>query len=143
MYTLLFLKFLIDINKQYELKNEDSDIVVLTGGVGRIKTGIELISVMKNSKLLISGVGSGVRLSDIIDDSEKFVHKIDLGYSASINILNSLEAKKWVQKHEIKGRNCLKRFLIDRSIFVKFVFGWFLMIFRLFLRFLVRNRCRI
>ena len=102
IYTLLFLKFLIDINKQYELKNEDSDIVVLTGGIGRIKTGIELIGVMKNSRLLISGVGSGVRLSDIIDNSEKFVHKIDLGYSASSTIGNALEAKKWVQKHDIK-----------------------------------------
>ena len=71
IYTLLFLKFLIDINKQYEFKNEDSNIVVITGGIGRIKTGIELISVMKNSRLLISGVGSGVRLSDIIDNSEK------------------------------------------------------------------------
>ena len=51
IYTLLFLKFLIDINKQYEFKNEDSNIVVITGGIGRIKTGIELISVMKNSRL--------------------------------------------------------------------------------------------
>ena len=80
IYTLLFLKFLIDINKQYEFKNEDSNIVVITGGIGRIKTGIELISVMKNSRLLISGVGSGVRLSDIIDNSEKFVHQqLDFG----------------------------------------------------------------
>ena len=102
IYTLLFLKFLIDINKQYEFKNEDSNIVVITGGIGRIKTGIELISVMKNSRLLISGVGSGVRLSDIIDNPEKFVHQIDLGYSASSTIGNALEAKKWVQKHDIK-----------------------------------------
>ena len=89
IYTLLFLKFLIDINKQYEFKNEDSNIVVITGGIGRIKTGIELISVMKNSRLLISGVGSGVRLSDIIDNPEKFVHQIDLGYSASSTIGNA------------------------------------------------------
>ena len=102
MYALFSLKFLIEINTQYELKNEDADIVVLTGGFGRIKTGIELMSVMKNSRLLISGVGSGVRLSDIIDNSDEFIHKIDLGYNANSTIGNALEAKKWVQKHEIK-----------------------------------------
>ena len=66
VYLYSFLKYLSNINDQLSLKNNMSNIVVITGGVGRIKAGIDLLSNSDNTRLLISGVGKGVTRADLL-----------------------------------------------------------------------------
>ena len=100
VYFYSFLKYLSNINDQLLPKSNMSNIVVITGGIGRIKTGIDLLSNSDNTRLLISGVGTGVTRADLLSANFSLYSKrVDLGYFADSTLGNALEAKDWVKRN--------------------------------------------
>ena len=91
----------------------DHGIVVATGHDGRVSAGVDLLIKGNASRLLISGVGDGVRKSDIksIVEAEITVDEtrlddvlnccIDLGPRATDTEGNALEAYDWAKTHNI------------------------------------------
>lgn len=83
-------------------------IVVVTGGSGRVAAGLALLQTDRAPKLFISGVGKGVRLSDVlreaglasdvgaIDES-----RISLGHEATNTLENGAEISEWVKEHGV------------------------------------------
>ena len=100
VYFYSFLKYLSNINDQLLPKSNMSNIVVITGGIGRIKTGIDLLSNSDNTRLLISGVGTGVTRADLLSANFSLYSKrVDLGYFADSTLGNALETKDWVKRN--------------------------------------------
>lgn len=88
-------------------------IVVLTGGKGRVQEGIRLLSRQQAEKMLISGVGSGVNLEDLLSlqpanaDEKQAAREqsgsISLGRSADSTSTNAQETKEWMEKQRFKS----------------------------------------
>ena len=77
-------------------------IVVLTGGSGRLETGLNLLSNGIGRKLFVSGVYHGVEVSQLLQQSQKFPEKleccIDLGYAAANTYGNAKETAAWMRQ---------------------------------------------
>ena len=101
-YVYSFIKFVNNIEDQKLSRDYSSDIVVITGGSGRIKTGAKLLSNSVNSRLLISGVGMGVKRSEILSGFGLDTQRVDLGYIANSTRGNAIETKNWVKKNGFK-----------------------------------------
>jgi uncharacterized SAM-binding protein YcdF (DUF218 family) len=86
-------------------------IVVLTGGEGRVVEGLRLLTEMKGSAMLISGVHPEATKDSIINaqdiDNEKQQHLlkccVDLGYAAGSTVGNADEAAKWSGDRKLKS----------------------------------------
>ena len=82
-------------------------IVVLTGGRGRLKTGLDLLNKRAGKKLFISGVGKGVNISTLIelsDTSSDYVNCcIILGYDATNTQENAYETANWITAQGYKS----------------------------------------
>jgi uncharacterized SAM-binding protein YcdF (DUF218 family) len=84
-------------------------IVVLTGGSGRVGSGIALLQKGLAKKLLISGVGQDMAMKDLellqnARDKKalhELQHLITLGYSAFNTASNAEEARDWVIANNI------------------------------------------
>ena len=101
-YLYSFLKFVNNIEDKKLSRDYSYDIVVITGGSGRIKTGAKLLSNSVNSRLLISGVGMGVKRSEILSRFGLDTKRVDLGYNANSTRGNAIETKNWVKKNGFK-----------------------------------------
>lgn len=82
-------------------------IVVVTGGAGRIRTGLELLASGKVQNLMISGVDKKVGLSEIYSmwdgDSHAVECCVTLGHEASNTKENAAETLQWVRDNEFKS----------------------------------------
>jgi uncharacterized SAM-binding protein YcdF (DUF218 family) len=81
-------------------------IVVLTGGEGRIETGLKLLAANKAPVMLISGVHRNVTVSDLIHlyhQDTNLAPKIELGYAAQDTSGNADETAAWVEKHHVQS----------------------------------------
>lgn len=102
--------FVNSIPKEVTEPNKDTDgIVILTGGSERIGEGIRLLKENKAKRLLVSGVGRGVLLSNILklsgdesDNIDQIKDKIDLGYEAVNTEGNAIEASRWIKENNFK-----------------------------------------
>lgn len=78
-------------------------IVVLTGGADRIETGLRLLAASRARRLLVSGVGAGVELSDLARragmDPATLADRVTLGRSATSTRTNATETAEWVARH--------------------------------------------
>lgn len=81
-------------------------IVILTGGNGRINSGIELLHQRMAKKLFITGVGSNASLEEILilsgplpDDIPTLLAHIELGYQATDTDTNANETAQWIASH--------------------------------------------
>lgn len=77
-------------------------IAVLTGGRYRIKKGLDLLEQGVGSRMLISGVQTGVRLDEIAAIENVNLYDdmpIDLGYKARTTVGNAKEIKEWADKN--------------------------------------------
>lgn len=80
-------------------------IVVLTGGAMRVETGLELLARGKARTLFISGVGKGVKVSELLREAHKTTpklprlqtDKIVLGYEASDTRGNAEETARFME----------------------------------------------
>jgi len=77
-------------------------IVVLTGGVARVRIGIELLSQTRARKLFISGVYRGVDVQELLRTQRQAPEALEccivLGYSAESTMGNAAETKAWMEK---------------------------------------------
>jgi len=78
-------------------------IVVVTGGQGRVATGIALLDSARAPQLFISGVGRGVTVRDVVREAggiqnEELMHCcITLGYQATNTYENAEEVASWLK----------------------------------------------
>ena len=101
LYLLSFLNFISDINYSNKLFNNIEAIVILTGSKGRLGAGLEYMENNQNIKMLITGVGSGVRYSDLTIDNSFNKDNITLGFKAKNTFQNSIETLEWVNRNKI------------------------------------------
>ena len=69
LYLLSFLNFISDIKYSKESFNSLTAVVVLTGSQGRLGAGLEYMENNPDIRMLITGVGSGVKYSDLLIDN--------------------------------------------------------------------------
>ena len=98
------LNFLQKIPERITNKNPTSDaIVVLTGGSGRLKTGLQLLTRKKAKKLFISGVYRGNDVQRLLQVQKhspaEVLCCINLGYAATSTAGNARETADWIKKH--------------------------------------------
>jgi len=96
-------------------------VVVLTGGAGRIDRGVELLARNKAREMLISGVGTDVRLQDLISDSDLSPQILQccvtLGRAARDTRENAIEAAGWAASRNISSiRLVTSDFHMPRSL---------------------------
>ena len=100
-------------------KTDQRGIVVATGLDGRVAEGFRLMAEGHGERLLISGVGEGVRKADIrriVQNSDEVKSGdwvgeldqlleccVDLGFEARDTIGNAVEAKKWAKTYQTKA----------------------------------------
>ena len=101
LYFMSFINFLFNVDKNFTVKNNINNIVVLTGNVGRLAVGLDLMDNNINSRMLITGVAKGVKYSDIIKNRDSKKDRIDLGYNAQSTLGNALETALWIKERNI------------------------------------------
>ncbi|MBL9029471.1 MAG: YdcF family protein [Caedimonas sp.] len=97
-------------------------IVVLTGGVDRIDTALDLMRHHRAQKLLISGVNPQTTLKDILA-TVSVAHQnlkpsdIDLDYRSDNTFENAQQAARWIREHHFRSvRLVTAHYHIRRSL---------------------------
>ncbi len=82
-------------------------IVVLTGGADRIVTGVRLLQQARGRVLLISGVGHGAELADLLAgtgiDPAPLADRVTLGRNATTTTGNADETADWVRAQSLRS----------------------------------------
>lgn len=83
-------------------------IVVLTGGAGRIEAGLHLLAAGKAPRLLISGVGGGTDLAEVlrrvaVDPALLETHIVTLGRAATDTVGNAAETAAWARQYALRS----------------------------------------
>lgn len=77
-------------------------VVVLTGGSGRLKTGLDLLTAGVADKLFVSGVYDGVEVQELLRVARQAPGEVEccivLGYSADSTIGNAYETAGWMEE---------------------------------------------
>ena len=102
LYIMSFLNFIRNIDKEFTIKNNVNNIVVLTGNTGRLVFGLDLMSNNSKSRMLITGVAKGVKYSEIIKNRDVKRDRIDLGYNAQTTLGNAIETSVWINEYDIQ-----------------------------------------
>ena len=101
-WVLGFAVFMLSLPKPLEGVTTDA-IVVPTGGPGRIDRGLALIKAHAARRMLVSGVGPGVRPIDLVIENKAepalFACCVDLGRDAVDTRSNADETAAWVKAH--------------------------------------------
>jgi len=82
--------------------NTTEAIVVPTGGTGRIERGVEVLRAGDARRMLVTGVGAGVRPADLARGYRiplTLMRRIDLGPEAVDTRSNAEETAAWVRTH--------------------------------------------
>ncbi len=99
-----FVFTLYALSLKYTANTHSDAVVVLTGGGGRIKTGLKLIKEKKADYLMISGVNKQVTLDILFPKiSSELQDKIMLGYKAGNTEENAQEIAEWAQNKNIQS----------------------------------------
>jgi uncharacterized SAM-binding protein YcdF (DUF218 family) len=105
LWCLGFAAFMLSLPKPLEGNTTDA-IVVPTGGAGRIDRGIALLKAHQARRMLVTGVGSGVRAKDLAREYDTaprwFACCIDLGREAVDTRSNAAETAAWVKAHSYR-----------------------------------------
>ncbi|SEM94452.1 DUF218 domain-containing protein [Sphingomonas gellani] len=101
-WCLGFAAFMLTLAPPLEGTTTDG-IVVPTGGAGRIDRGLALLRTHQGKRMLVSGVGPGVRPEDLARtsrvDPALFRCCVDLGARAVDTRSNAKETVAWVRAH--------------------------------------------
>lgn len=105
---MFFIKNISSDN--YHFTKTDA-IIVLTGGSGRLESGIKLLKEGAAEKLFVSGVGHGFSIDRLVLlNNEDDLHSNDwlknntsLGYEAETTKGNAAESIKWLQENKYKS----------------------------------------
>jgi uncharacterized SAM-binding protein YcdF (DUF218 family) len=101
LYFISFIHFIGNIDKEFTIKKNVNNIVVLTGNTGRLVFGLDLMSNNIKSRMLITGVAKGVKYSEIIKNRDVKRDRIDLGYKAQTTLGNAIETSLWIKEYDI------------------------------------------
>jgi uncharacterized SAM-binding protein YcdF (DUF218 family) len=105
LWALGFVIFAIDLPRPAGAQYTDG-IVVLTGGPGRVRRGIDVLAARRAQRMLVSGVDRRVRPADIAATyhvGPGLLSRIDLGRSAVDTRSNALETRRWIAAHKYKS----------------------------------------
>jgi len=102
LYFISFIHFIGNIDKEFTIKKNVNNIVVLTGNTGRLVFGLDLMSNNSKSRMLITGVAKGVKYSEIIKNRDVKRDRIDLGYKAQTTLGNAIETSLWIKEYDIR-----------------------------------------
>lgn len=99
-----FLGFVASLpDRVAEPERRTDAIVVLTGGSGRVSTGLRLLERGRADKLFVSGVYKGVDVSELLRVSQQAPRWLSccvtLGYEAETTYGNALESASWVKRN--------------------------------------------
>ncbi len=103
LYILSFVGFISDINFKSKLPNDIEAIVILTGSKARLDEGFKLLEENSNILMLITGVGNGVKYSDLVQSNKFNLANISLGFKAKNTFQNALETLEWAKENNIKN----------------------------------------
>ena len=103
LYILSFVGFVSGINFKSKLPKDIEAIVILTGSKERLDKGFKLLEENSNILMLITGVGDGVKYSDLVQSNELNFENISLGFKAKNTFQNALETSEWVKENNIKN----------------------------------------
>ncbi len=99
-----FFHFVTELpRRQAQQPGINDAIVVLTGGRGRLQVGLRMLVAGRGSRLLISGVKSGISAAELRDiqaeAADMFSCCVDLGYQAHDTRGNAIETSLWARLH--------------------------------------------
>lgn len=81
--------------------------VVLTGGGGRLQTGLDLLSDGHADKLFVSGVYRGTELEELLHHVQRVPDDLDccleLGYAAANTRGNAAETAAWMRRERLRS----------------------------------------
>lgn len=81
-------------------------IVVLTGGAERIEAGLRLLAEGRAERLLISGVGGGTPLPEVLhragSDPAPLAGLVTVGRAARSTVGNAVETASWVAAYRVR-----------------------------------------
>ncbi len=98
-----FLWFSLTLPGPAPLATRTDAIVVLTGGQGRLKRGLEVLDAGSARRMLVSGVGRDVtkkQLAAAAGVGRARLDKADLGHEAVDTRSNAEETARWVKEHD-------------------------------------------
>jgi len=85
-----------------EATRQTDAIVVLTGGSGRLGTGLELLAAGRAQKMFVSGVYEGLDVQELLKMSRQSPSEVEccitLGYAAESTIGNAYETADWMRE---------------------------------------------
>ena len=105
LWALGFVVFAVDLPRPAGDDYTDG-IVVLTGGPGRVRRGIDVLAARHAQRMLVSGVDRRVRPADIAETyhvAPGLLARIDLGSSAVDTRSNALETRRWIADHHYRS----------------------------------------
>ena len=87
-------------NNNLDQKTQTDAIIVLTGGSGRLSTGLELLNLGLSKQLFVTGVAEGLKPEDVYDLSETtlsdFSCCITFGHKALNTTENAIESLSFI-----------------------------------------------
>ena len=101
-----FIAFISHVLLSTPYDGKAEAIVVLTGGQGRVETGLGLLAQSKADHLLISGAHHDVQAQELLmlkGFDKALVARIDLGKAAKDTMGNAEETRAWVKRHKIQS----------------------------------------
>jgi uncharacterized SAM-binding protein YcdF (DUF218 family) len=97
-----FLWFSLTLPGPAPMASHTDAVVVLTGGAGRLKRGLDVLDAGSARRMLVSGVGRDVtkkQLAAAADVRRERLDRADLGYEAVDTRSNAEETMRWVKAH--------------------------------------------
>lgn len=105
-----FLVFMAMMPRPMLASDVEADaIVVVTGGSGRIATGLALLDAGRAPQLFVSGVGKGATVRDVVREAGGIQRGelqdccITLGYEATNTYENGAETAAWLKQNKIEN----------------------------------------
>lgn len=104
-YALGFVLFTLLLPGPVEGTTTDA-VVVPTGGAGRIERGLDLLARRQAKRMLVTGVGAGVRRADLARelgaDPRLLACCVDLGRDAVDTRSNANETAAWLRRNRFR-----------------------------------------